>query len=706
MAIHHPLALLAAAISCSSAIAQTVDADAAHAIARQFFATHHTPGGPNRAPAQTAEPVLAYTAQTDGTPDLYIFNRADQTNGFVIINAAATADETSILGYSDNSNFDLETAPDALRWWLTQYQLCGPAKAPARALEPLPLGTIPNIIQTTWNQFEPYNNLVPSGPYGDNAPTGCTATAMAQIMKHYNHPENGVGSNTYTVTYDKIYPITFTANFGNAYYDWDNMLPDYTPGNYTSRQASAVATLMYHAGVAEHTIFNGNQSSADDRHAAQALIRNFRYDPSMLRAEHEFVNDADWFNILYNEISNGRPVLYSGTTTADEGHSFICDGYQNGLFHFNWGWGGLSDGYFALTGTDALRPGKQGVGGAPSGQGFTVHQTINYNIQPEHGGTPVMQVGIIGGGQLTLTANSAPLTTYTLDRTTTEDHFLHYHHSPYNYGLNAAAFEYGVMFRNVDNHTTYVAKDNDTNNLASGALSSGTYYVDDNNEPLIIDFAFPTSVIATSGTYEVLPAYRPMGQSEWHVSDYDLSLTIPHITVIGDYVAPAEPLTPDLIDGICFYDYPVIGRDNLTDATHLTLAVPLTNNTSEARPITMYGSLALDRLNLSLPINDTTLRPAGQRMSYVFDFGKNLINFTDGTSAPVTSFMTPGRTYTVSFYTDSSRTTPMNVPSITFYYDGDTTTTISDVTNIINAANQGKAPLKLIRAAADHTLNK
>ena len=45
--------------------------------------------------------------------------------------------------------------------------------------------------------------------------------------------------------------------------------------------------------------------------------------------------------------------------SSSVGHEFVCDGYDgNGYFHFNWGWGGMSDGYFLL---DALNPGAVGT---------------------------------------------------------------------------------------------------------------------------------------------------------------------------------------------------------------------------------------------------------------------------------------------------------------------------------------------------------
>ena len=44
----------------------------------------------------------------------------------------------------------------------------------------------------------------------------------------------------------------------------------------------------------------------------------------------------------------GWPVYYSGFSNSG-GHAFVCDGYDDSdLFHFNWGWGGSSDGYFVI----------------------------------------------------------------------------------------------------------------------------------------------------------------------------------------------------------------------------------------------------------------------------------------------------------------------------------------------------------------------
>lgn len=63
------------------------------------------------------------------------------------------------------------------------------------------------------------------------------------------------------------------------------------------------------------------------------------------------------------------------------GHSFILDGSDGEMYHFNWGWGGLNNGYFSLS---ALNPGD--------GYNYTSEQFIIYNIKPNEGGNFANQV--------------------------------------------------------------------------------------------------------------------------------------------------------------------------------------------------------------------------------------------------------------------------------------------------------------------------
>ena len=80
----------------------------------------------------------------------------------------------------------------------------------------------------------------------------------------------------------------------------------------------------------------------------------------------------EWKELLRKELEENRPVLYSGFTSKEDGHTFVCDGYKDGeAFHINWGWGGSLDGYFLLTALDPYG------GDAP----FSNHTTMGIGIQ-------------------------------------------------------------------------------------------------------------------------------------------------------------------------------------------------------------------------------------------------------------------------------------------------------------------------------------
>ncbi len=198
------------------------------------------------------------------------------------------------------------------------------------------------LLTTNWGQGYPYN--VKAMEYINWDATGCTPTAIAQIMKYYNYPESGMRDISYIFDGQNI-PYNLT----QVRFDWDNMLDLYENEQWTAEEAEAVSELMFAISTTlpmAHTTYPfGN----DPLHfcEAAALEYFFGYDECIRHIEHNYFDDETWENIIYYEISNGRPVLINGFG-PNMGHSFICDGYKDGLFHFNWGWNGASDGYFSL----------------------------------------------------------------------------------------------------------------------------------------------------------------------------------------------------------------------------------------------------------------------------------------------------------------------------------------------------------------------
>lgn len=328
------------------------------------------------------------TRSSSGNVYYYVFN-IENSNGFVIVSGDDRAKE--ILGYSDSGSFDINSLPPNFAYWLNIYQ-----KELKTLMEQPETTTVASTLQLSalneinvrqasyatsvvpllggikWNQDSPYNNLCPFYEGSTRAATGCVATAMAQVMRYHKWPVQGTGSNTYT---PKRLTTPLTVDFSQTSYDWANMSETYN-GSSTQVQKDAVATLMYHAGVAVNMDY-GKTSSAYPQDIPKALVKNFGYDSNNQFYMRDFYSKSEWMDLLKTELNAQHLVLYGGQST-DGGHRFVCDGYDNNsLFHFNWGWGGNSDGYFELS---ALNPGSLGIGGGTSG-GFNSGQNIITGVQ-------------------------------------------------------------------------------------------------------------------------------------------------------------------------------------------------------------------------------------------------------------------------------------------------------------------------------------
>ena len=319
---------------------------------------------------------LTDLSKTAGFPNLYIFKAKP---GFVVMSADDRV--KPILGYSFTGTFIAEDMPENVRDWLQgysddiQYAIDNKVRASAEDLQlwkALEAGkgdvakatpVVGPLIQTKWNQNRYYNDSCPVVTNSDRAYTGCVATAMAQIMKYYEYPKNpnhGIGSHYYKWGND-----TLRADFNSANYNWsfmDNYYGYYYDDNgykhdlntLSSDSISAVATLMYHCGVAVNMSYGGQSSTANTSDVVKALREYFNYNPNMeyksrgLDTEYTDRDGSEWENKVKKELDNRRPLQYRGRGTS--GHSFVCDGYDSdNNFHFNWGWAGGNDGYYTLS---------------------------------------------------------------------------------------------------------------------------------------------------------------------------------------------------------------------------------------------------------------------------------------------------------------------------------------------------------------------
>ncbi len=304
--------------------------------------------------------------------NLYVFSTG---KGFVVLPNEDSA--PALLGYSDSGKLDMESNP-ALREWMDFYnrQLSylknHPAAQVAAKISHKTRAEIKPLLKTEWNQEYPYNLLCPKVD-GHETVTGCVATAMAQVMKYHNYPEHGKGTHSYLWRPGEE-ELSF--NYDSIPFQW-NLMDNIYDKDSSNEARHAVAELMLGCGISVDMHYEPGGSGAATVMMGESLIDIFGYSKSLWMPNRAYYGYYEWEDMIYSDLAEGLPVLYSGAGT-DGGHQFVCDGYSSdGYFHFNWGWGGLSNGYFLLT---ALNPDDLGVGGGAGG--FNTTQIATLGVRP------------------------------------------------------------------------------------------------------------------------------------------------------------------------------------------------------------------------------------------------------------------------------------------------------------------------------------
>lgn len=364
--------LLAMLLSCSLiAIGSTISPEQAIKRVRNSS---------NRISSQLkSAPTTIFTVTEGDIPTIYLVDFGDKTLCLSADNAV-----TPLLGYMDTP-CDNENFPPAFKSWLSDISreillVSTNRKEYSKSGRDNEFSSIPPLCKTEWSQDEPYYNRCPKNVIeGKRCYTGCVATAMAQVMKYHNWPASGEGSISYTTNIGTG-NIELRLDFSAQVYDWKNMLDRYVSGEYTDVEADAVAFLMKSCGYSVEMNYSTSGSGAIAPRIGEALGRYFKYDKSKLRyVMREYFTLDEWEKMIYSSLESCGPVILNGQSNQG-GHSFVCDGYgRNGYFHINWGWGGVSDGYFLLS---ALDPYDQGIGGSGDNSGFNFMQDAVIGITP------------------------------------------------------------------------------------------------------------------------------------------------------------------------------------------------------------------------------------------------------------------------------------------------------------------------------------
>ena len=339
---------------------------------------------------------------TNVTAPYYIISRGEN-QGFVIVSGDDCM--PTILGYTEEGDYDENNMPETFRSWM-QYRadiieyaqkngLNKPrdngAEAKARA-EANSKVDVPYLLTTLWHQESPYNDKCPhmKNTSQGRAMTGCVATAASQVIYYWRREANN------TLGYD-----TPTYDYGNAPAKAEYQIKKGTPikfdlmaDSYGSQPAEfreAVATLVAAVGMSAWLTYGvgdtDRSTSGYIDNCRQVFSGQFGLNGGSFAYKNNngyYYSEEAWADLLYNELIQGRPVLYCGNGSAG-GHAVVCDGYQarTGFFHINMGWGSGYNGYFSV------EDGVQGWGFNDAWQGcvygvYPKNMKVDAQIQLPH----------------------------------------------------------------------------------------------------------------------------------------------------------------------------------------------------------------------------------------------------------------------------------------------------------------------------------
>ena len=271
------------------------------------------------------------SSQANEQPAYYIFTNPSDKK-FVIISGESKLNE--LVGYGDKMIENPNDQPPYFKLFLKEYErvvkevrsnaaVTTPQRPIKRKVEPL--------LTCKWSQYDPFNKYTPLSN-GQHTPTGCVATATAQVMFYNKWPKNR--------------PTEYIASTGDearksSTYWWEDM-KNTTNEMRTEQSRQAVGVLMYDIGKAVHMRYYIKGSDSNLQRACNALRDKFDYTVRYL--DKNFLPANEFLDEVMQEISDGYPVLVVGGP-----HAFVYDGYdEQGLIHTNWGWGGENDGYFDI----------------------------------------------------------------------------------------------------------------------------------------------------------------------------------------------------------------------------------------------------------------------------------------------------------------------------------------------------------------------
>ena len=492
--------LVVAVLTSFAVHATVVDRQQAAQQAREFMSRNF------RSFTRHAVQTANLTDVETGQPLVYAFNV--EGGGFVVV--AGDDSAPAILGYSETSTIDPADIPEGMKDLFAQYQqeMQAMSRAGTRAETVANLGPeIPHLMKSEWGQAAPYFNMCPRHNYADGdgvgrSLTGCVATAMAQIMYYHKYPAEikelpGKYFNRKKKCTYKAFNISRTL-------EWDKILPTYGTRrdvSGTQEQQNAVAKLMRLVGQSICMNYSPELSTMNDVSVLRNLVYFFNYDASTIQlVQRKNYDYADWIKMIYKELSEQRPLYYSGSSNTG-GHAFVVDGYkEEDFFCINWGWyGSGAESVFRLS---LCNPKNKYEGGGSGDAGYTSRQVAIIGIQPAKTAQTMDDVLV---GHFRWTGK------YIYERASADENFdltNSIYQDLFNYNPPASlTFDYGIIVRDAKGEAVQkLLPMNSETEQVEVSRGVGVFFLD---EPLKVGAGLG------DGDYKLQFLYRLDGEEEW-----------------------------------------------------------------------------------------------------------------------------------------------------------------------------------------------
>lgn len=621
------LTMMAALLLSGSAIAAPVDATSAKQKAAAFLQKQAQRSTNGRRAAALRNPQLS-EAQAFGNA-LHVFNIGSD-NGFVIVSGDDRTEE--ILGYVDEGAFDINQAPANMKAWLLAVEeqiRIGKnlQKAPRRTNRE----NIPALMASKWDQWNNYSTYLfddLSDPLkakwnGGSIATGCVATAMAMVAYYdakRHHEETGSWPDVQT----RAVP-GYTVGAGDmkgvelpelpvTTFDWESMNDDISSssGNATDEAVHAVDKLMMYCGRAMEMDYDSQSSGAYFYIMPRGLYL-IGMNPYVQNLDRAYFSTQEWEDILYNELAHKRAVAYTGITpdgtSANEGHAYVCDGYQDGLWHINWGWSGQFNGFFDLAILQPSQGSTQTVAGGVPTYHYNLSQQMTINCTfdtPEDVNPSVCFTYINGRGEYK--------ETYNYSSGTYKHHVKYYVYNLYGGDID---IDLGWAIQN-GNSLNFLGED--ANNLTLHRMSIGMKDGDfgTTQERDFDDLTFPGD-----GVYDVVPVSRIHGSEEWYpckgADKMYFTITVENNSITNVIAHPQAPSTNNMSATFDFEGDMEANQDNIVhvNVSNLgddfwgTVRLYYSTSSSSSLPSTYIEQLASIKPNEST-VDFTVNLPKGE----------------------------------------------------------------------------------------------